>query len=199
MNKAKFLTFFFISFFINSVCSQEVGVIGMDPNQYVFWITVNADIKINKETHKEAYVVRTARKKPKGGKHIAYEKFLYRSVLGGRQLPIGPFLEYDDAKRAAGMYNLARQTSETMEREIQNFKDSTAANEYYWFFLKFSINKRTGRFELERTAARVASGDLKDFKQVLWEGIFFKQLAIGPFPTQIEAEESKRLYRLEED
>ncbi len=199
MNKAKILTFFFICFIVISSNAQEVGVVGMDPNQYVFWITVNADIKISKETHKEVYVVRTARKKPKGGKHIAYEKFLYHSVLGGRQLPIGPFLEYNDAQRAVGMYNLARKTSQSMEKEIQNFKDSTAAGEYYWFFLKFSISKRTGKFELERTAARVASGNLKDFKQVLWEGTFFKQLAIGPFPSQVEAEESKRLFRLEED
>jgi hypothetical protein len=199
MTKSKTLTIAFLCLFDISAEAQDVNVIGMDPNQYVFWITVNADIKISKETHKEVYVVRSARKKPKGGKHVAYEKFLYRSVLGGRQLPIGPFLEYDDAKRAAGMYDLAKHTSQTMEKEIQNFKDSTAGSEYYWFFLKFSINKRTKKFELERTAARVAYGSLKDFKQVLWEGTFFKQLAIGPFPTQVEAEEAKRLYRLEED
>ncbi len=97
------------------------------------------------------------------------------------------------------MYNLAKHTSESMAKEISNFKDSTAASQYYWFFLKFEKRPRTGKFDLQRTAARVATGDLKDFKQVLWEGIFFKQLAIGPFPTKVETEEAKRLYRLEED
>lgn len=199
MKKTKIIATIFLMLFGVFIKAQNVEVVGMDPNMYVFWITVNAEIKISKETKKEAYVIRTARKKPKGGKHISYEKFLFRSVKGGRQLPIGPFLEYDDALRAAKMYNLAKHTSETMAAEIRNFKDSTAANEYYWFFLKFEKRPRTGKFDLQRTAARVASGDLKDFKQVLWEGIFFKQLAVGPFPSQIEAEEAKRLYRLEED
>lgn len=199
MNKAKLLTFLLIFSPFISASSQNVDVVGMDPNQYVFWITVNADIKISGETKKEAYVIRTARKKPKGGKHIAYQKFLFRSVKGGRQIPIGPFLEYDDAVRAASMYNLAQHTSETMREEISNFKDTTAANEYYWFFLKYRIAPRTKKYIFERTAARVAFGSLKEFREVLWEGIFFKQLAIGPFPSQVEAEEAKRLYRLEED
>lgn len=199
LNKNKFIVTAILSLFIVTSNAQEVNVVGMDPNQYVFWITVNADIKISRETKKEAYVIRSGRKRPKGGKHRDYEKYLYQSIKGGRQLPIGPFLEYDDAKRAAKMYNLAKHTSESMTKEISNFKDSTAANEYFWFFLKFNKLPRSGKFDLQRTAARVASGNLIDFKQLLWEGIFFKQLAIGPFASQIEAEEAKRLYRLEED
>ena len=180
----------------SSAKAQDAYTVKKDPDLYVFWITVNASIKISKETRKEAYVIRTARKKPKGDKHIAYEEFLYKSLKGGRQIPIGPFWEYNDALRAAEMYNLAKHTTETMDEEIRNFHDSTAINEYYWFFLKFKFSKRKKKILLERTAARVAFGDLKEFKQVLWEGIFFKQLAVGPFPTQEEAEEAKRLYQI---
>ena len=182
-----------------TVGAQEVNVAKMDKDQFVFWITANAQIKISTETKKEVYVIRTTRGKPYSGKVRTYEKILWKTLNHGRQIPIGPFFEFADAKRAVKMYELAGHSSLSMEEEISNFNDSTAANEYYWFFLKFSISPRKRIIVLERTAARVAFGDLKDFRQILWEGLSFKQLAIGPFASQFEAEEAKRLYRLEED
>jgi len=195
----KFATLIFLSIVSVTLNAQDVTVEKMNPDQYVFWISVKAQMKISKETRKEVYDVRSNRKKPQDGTVRNYERYLFKSVKGGRHLPVGPFLEFDDAVRATDMYKLARHTSKSIEEEIRNFVDTSANFEYYWFFLKFKIAPRTGKFILKRTAARVASGDLKDFKQVLWEGLFFKQLAIGPFTSQVEAEEAKRLYRLEED
>ena len=97
------------------------------------------------------------------------------------------------------MYDLARHTDETMEKDIANFKDTTAADEYFWFFLKYTISKRKKRYELARMPAAVSSGSLREFKQVLWEGLGFQNLNIGPFASHEEAEESKRRYRIEED
>jgi len=179
--------------------AQGVSVEKLDPDRFVFWFYIRAEIKLDKETKRPIYVIRTQSKTPKSGAVRKYEKDLWRNLGGGQQISIGPFLEYQDAVRAINMYDLARETNETMEEAIRTYRDSTAASEYYWFFLKYKISPRKGSYLLERTAARVAYGDLKQFKQVLWEGLSFQQLAIGPFASQQEAEESKRLYRIEED
>ena len=179
--------------------SAQVTVDKFNDNQFVFWFYVRAEIKRSTETKRPIYVVRTLSMTPKSGSILKFEKELWRYLQGGQQLAIGPFTDYNDVKRALDMYDLARKTDEMMEEEIKNYYDSTAASEYYWYFLKYQIAPRKKSYELERTAARVAYGGIKEFKQVLWEGLGFQQLAIGPFPTQQEAEESKRLYRIEED
>jgi len=191
-------TFTFLIVVNPVVFGQEVSVSHYSDNQFVFWIAIRAQIKISNETKKEVYVIQTARNKAQSGKVLKYEKSLWRNLNSGYQLLIGPFTEYNDAMRAAEMYKLSKFDTQSMQAEINNYVDSTAASEYYWFFLKFKIMPRTKRISLERTAARVAFGTLKDFRQVLWEGLNFQQLAIGPFQTQVEAEEAKRLYRLEE-
>lgn len=195
----KYLLVIILSVSFTMSFAQEVIVEHYRPDQFVFWITVRAQIKISNESKKEVYVVRTARNKPQSGKLYNYEKSLWKNLTSGRQLLIGPFTEYQDAVRAAEMYDLAKQTNESMAEHIRTYTDSTTAPEYYWFFLKYKIMPRTKKLALERTAARVAYGDIKDFMQVLWEGLTFQQLAIGPFQSQVEAEEAKRLYRLEED
>lgn len=198
--KTLFLTFTLIVLngLYSGILAQEVSVSHYSDDQFVFWIAVRAQIKISNETKKEVYVVQTVRNKAQSGKVLKYEKNLWRNLNSGYQLLIGPFTEYNDAMRAAKMYQLSKFNTKTMEKDINTYVDSTAASEYYWFFLKYKIMPRTKRLSLERTAARVAFGSLKDFRQVLWEGLSFQQLAIGPFPTQVEAEEAKRLYRLEE-
>lgn len=179
--------------------AQGVSVEKFDPDRFVFWFYVRAEIKLDRETKRPIYVIRTLSKTPKSGAIRKYEKDLWNYLGGGQQLSIGPFLEYQDAIRAIDMYDLARHTNETMEEAISTFQDSTAASEYFWFFLKYKISPRKGSYLLERTAARVAYGGIKEFKQVLWEGLSFQQLAVGPFASQAEAEEAKRLYRIEED
>lgn len=172
--------------------------IRQDRDRFVFWISVRAETKISRETKKEAYVIRTTRNEPHSGKVTKYQKFLHRSLKAGQNIPIGPFDNFEDAKRAVEYYKLTKYNSETMEKDIHTRVDSTAVGDYYWFFIKFYYLPRKRTLVLERTAARVAYGSIKDFRTVLWEGIFFKQLAVGPFATQEEAEEAKRLYRLEE-
>ncbi len=169
-----------------------------DPNRFVFWVSVNASIKISKEAKKEVYVVNTSRNKPGSGKIRKYQRFLHKSLIVGNSIPIGPFDNYNDALRVVDYYKLTKFNNETMKKSIAQMPDSIMNGDYYWFFVKFSYSQRKRTFFLERTAARVASGNLGDFRTVLWEGLSFKQLAVGPFISQEEAEEAKRLYRLEE-
>ncbi len=189
-----------LTLFVSKTYAQTgIEIEGQNNNQYVFWFYVRAEIKTDRLTRKPAYAIRILSKKPKSGTLTKFDKDLWRNLNAGQNLVIGPFLEYVDAKRAIKMYDLARHDDESMAQAIANYKDETAANTYYWFFLKYRVTPRKHKFEFERTPARVANGDIPTFKQVLWEGLKFQQLAIGPFAQPTEAEESKRRYRIEEN
>ncbi len=199
----KYLNLLLISVIL-SIAAQKVyaqdgiEVEGQNDKVYVFWFYIRAEVKTDRVTKKPSYVVRIMSKKPKSGNLEKFDKDLWRNLNSGQNLVIGPFLEYADAQRAIKMYDLARHTDASMARAIANYNDTTDAGEYYWFFLKYRVTKRRHKFAFERTPARVASGNIPTFKQVLWEGLKFQQLAIGPFVQPTEAEESKRRYRIEE-
>jgi len=169
-----------------------------NPDLFVHWFYINADQKIDKNKKTPVYVIRSSSNTPKSGKLSEYQKDMFRTLKGGRQLSIGPFLDFKDAQRAIKMYDLSRKTDESMEAELLNFVDKSGINAYYFYTLKYRITERTHKYVLARTAAAVASGDLKYFRSALWEGLTTLNLFIGPFTSQEEAEESKRLYRLEE-
>lgn len=195
-------TALFLIIFIASLgwdeCSAQFMTEKMDRNQFVFWFYVRAEIKTNRKTKKPGYVVRTYSKTPKSGNIMKFEKDLYRSLKGGQNLVIGPFLEFEDAIRSITMYDLATHTDESMAKEIAEYPDSIGRNECYWFNLRYEISKRKHCYILKRTPARVAPGNVIQFKEFLWDALQQRILAIGPFTSQQEAEESKRLYRLEE-
>ena len=199
INKKSTLLLIFLIIFSSQKVFSQIKKIRVDPNKFVYWFYIKAEIKMSKEHHRPIYVVRRLGQTLKSGKIKKYEHELWRYLNRGNQLTIGPFDFYEDAKRALDMYDLGRKTDLMMEKEIENYTDSIAGNDdFYWYFLKFTVSKRTRAYKLERGAARVASGDLKFFKQTLWEGLGFEQLNIGPFPSQVQAEASKSYYRVEE-
>ncbi len=176
---------------------SQASATDLDENQHVHWFYIKADIKKDKKLQKPVYVVRRLGKNIKSGTFKKYREEVWRYIMAGNQLTIGPFLELNDAKRANETYNLSGKTREQIEKEIENTIDTTN-NVYYWYVLKFSKSDRTDRYLIDRQPARVAFGSLKDFKYFMWSTLIMKQLAIGPFTSKIEAEESKRIYRLEE-
>ncbi len=189
-------------------CSSWIGLYAQgndtyigkdDPNLYVHWFYIKAETKIDRNLNAPVYVVRISSKNPKSGTMTAFQKDGYRSLINGQQLAIGPFLNYKEALRALSFYDLARHTEETMAVEIANYKDTTEFSEYFYYYLEYRLTDRTHKYVFKRIPAAVASGSLAEFRQVLWEGLTQKKLCIGPFTTQEEAEESKRLYRLEEE
>ncbi len=167
-------------------------------DDYVFWFFIKAENKIDRILKKPMYQIRRSSKEIKSGKIKKYEKEVYRNLNSGNLIAIGPFLELVDAKRANEMYNLARKTDEQMEKIISETKDTTD-NYYFWYLLQFSVSDRTHKYLIKRQPARIAEGNLVQFRQILWDVRVIPQLTIGPFTSREEAEESKRLYRLEDD
>jgi hypothetical protein len=185
--------------FSNFGLSAQVTTEQFNAKAFVYWIYIRAEKKFDSELKRPIYVVRVLSKTPKSGTVDAFEKDLWKCRLAGQQLAVGPFLEYNDAKRAIAIYDIAKLPKEKMEKEIANFKDSTITkDEFYWYYVKFDITQRTHKYEFERIPARVAPGAIKEFVSVFTEGVTMEMLNFGPFPSQSEAEESKRLNRLEE-
>ena len=194
------LIYFSISVFKLSAQGGDPFVKKADPNAYVHWFYVRAEQKKDRITKEQVYVIRILSKTPKSGKMIDYEKDLYRCLQGGQQLTIGPFRDYQDALRSLSLYDLAKYTEESMTSELESFRDSSGISEYFFYTLKYRITERTHKYVLERQPARISEpGSLLEFRQALWVGLSTLNLMIGPFTTQEEAEESKSMYRSQEE
>jgi len=170
--------------FTNQVASQVVDF--DDPDRIVYWFDVNVRTVNDKETGFEEYTVIRMGKKVTNGTIDEFEEWLWKGMGLGSKIAIGPFSVYDDAYEAMLMFDLRDTT------EVENTTDK------YWFLVKVDISERSKSYEFDRMAAAVAMGTKSEFKDILIESLNFKILAIGPFTDQIDAEEAKRLYRLEE-
>ncbi|RLD84490.1 MAG: hypothetical protein DRJ10_01030 [Bacteroidetes bacterium] len=195
----KLISGILISLFLLNISglNAQINVTEFDKHQHVFWFYIKAEIKKDKELKRPVYKVRRASKDIKSGTIGKYEKEVWRNVTNGTQLTIGPFLELVDAERANKMYDIGRKNNEQMEKEIAATVDTTD-NSYYWYILQFTMSNRTRKYLIKRQSASVAEGTLEDFRYFMWSVLPNQQLAIGPFTAQTEAEESKRLYRLED-
>ncbi len=190
------LTIIISSLFFTKAYAQGEGIVTKDideENVYVFWFYVRSEVKVDRVTKRPAYSVRVLGTKPKSGNLKKFDKDVWRCLLGGQQIAIGPFKEYTDAIRAIEMYDLKKKDSDI------NFRDSTVRDTYYWYLLEYTITKRKHKFQLKRVPARVASGDLQSFRAILKESLTAQKLTVGPFGDPTEAEESKRRYRIEEN
>lgn len=195
----KLISIVLISLFLlnSSGLMAQISVEHFDKHQHVFWFYIKAEIKKDKELKRPVYKVRRASKDIKSGSIRKFEKEVWRNLTNGNQLTIGPFLELIDAQRANEMYDIGRKTNEQMEKEIAATVDTTD-NSYFWYVLQFTLSNRTRKYLIKRQSAHVAEGSLEDFRYFMWSVLSNQQLAIGPFTAHTEAEESKRLYRLED-
>ena len=196
----KIISIAFISLFIlnNTKAQDDIKVSKFDKSQYVYWFYIKAEIKKDRVLKVPVYKVRRASKDIKAGKIKKFQNDVWRNIKGGNQLVVGPFIELVDAERANKMYNLGRKTDTLMAKEIQASRDTVTYNEYYAYLLTFKFSDRTHKYLIKRQAAGVFETSLPEFQSQLWDFLKQKQLVIGPFTSQTEAEESKRLYRLEE-
>jgi len=187
MKKFLLSTFILLNFLLVFVTNSKSQVVNIDdPERTVFWFDVNVRTVIDKETYLSEYTVARLGKRVYSGTLSKYEESLWAGMAAGAKIVIGPFSLYDDAYEAMLMYDL----KDTMP--IEN------TTEKYWYLVKIVILERSKSYEFDRMAAAVSSGTKSEFKDILVESLGFKTLAIGPFTDQLDAEESKRIYRLEE-
>ena len=154
----------------------------------IFWFNVKVYNKFEKHSRQKQYDLRPYSAKISNGSIKSFSKALWKCTASGQSIAIGPFKSYNQAQEALKLYKMVNDTI-----------TPRATNQYRaWFLVKVNITERAHAYQFERMAARVAEGTEKEFSDVLRESLAFKTLAIGPFAENVDAEEAKSLYRLEE-
>jgi hypothetical protein len=174
----------------------QMNIDSLDFNQKVYWFPVKVKVSVDIKTKKERYSLSSVGKRSRTGTLLDFEKELYKGLIRRNHIMIGPFSQKEEADRAFPLYRLSKHTEKTMEKVVKNCTDTIQS--FYWF-VSPPEPKRISPFSFERAIVKTSFGSLNEFKKVLWEGVFLKQLAIGPFTSEKDAKISRWLYRLEED
>ncbi len=205
MNKLKFflIAFFVFSTFSNQILAQNKRSSSDDEDRIVYWFYIRPEIKplkeYNQPSGRPVYTVRKMGNNIKNGQLEDYEKDLWTYLNKGSKLPVGPYDDPKFAKHAQEMYGVLKKPDSIAVLKQEAFAEFVEQEDVFWFFLKFEMNSRTKAYRFKRTPARVAQGSVDLFYSLMIEGLMFKNLAIGPFSSQIEAEDAKRIYRKEEN
>ena len=188
--KTKFYTFFLIFLgiiFLSKSLFAQLPIDYDDPRRTVFWFEIGLK-KISDPDLGDRYHLIRYGSTIKHGSLMQYDEKLWAGIANGTKISIGPFNYYEDAKMANKFYDIKKAPSDT------TIKNST----YFWYLIKLEKKPRLKSWELQRMPASVINGDKNHFFNVLTESLAQKTLAIGPFPSHLDAEESKRIFRLEE-
>lgn len=153
-----------------------------------YWFTVKISNSIDRETKVDSYALRVITPTIYSGNPRKFQKTLWEGSAHGTKIAIGPFTSMDEAKSALQLYKTLKDTTANVKYDGQ----------LSWFLVDVTIMPRSHAYQFERMAARIAFGSAKEFKAVLKESLTFKKLAIGPFIDDMQAEQAKALYRIEE-
>lgn len=152
-------------------------------NEDLFWFTIS--VKIDERT--DQYKLMGSGSKLSKGTETEFEREVWYGI-SRRQIVVGPFQAQNEAMNARMLYKKD-------EEKIDNIPSEDNPDEVYWFFVTFTQLERLGCYVFERMPAAVSSGSTTEFVDALYEGVTFKNLAIGPFWDMPNAEKSKALYR----
>ncbi len=184
------LLLMFITFFGQVSLAQELTDEILQKPEKLNWFFITISMEKNKETKMNEYKLR-----PSGGFYSGSTEKFKKALWGNRtslRLAVGPYWEKQTAKNAQKIYSqLSRRNQNT--NVLLAIKD----DQVHWYYLK--VKKKRAGYKLEATAARVASGTVQEFYDALNEGLVQEMLAVGPFNDYTEAEDSKALYRAQED
>jgi len=189
----KYLIYIFISFIAffltnNSIFAQE-KVDYSDKSRDVFWF--NISLKIYKDqTFGDCYKVIRYGSLVSSGTLKEYDEKLWNGLNNGSKIAIGPFNTYETAKIAIRFYDTKKSAKDTVIQKNNQ--------QLFYYLVKPSKSKRLKNWQFERMPASVNSGKTNDFLELLKVSLNQKKLVIGPFFSQLEAEESKRIFRLDE-
>ena len=175
--------------FPNKVQAQVTFNDNIDENRLVYWFFVSVREKEDDETGYVSYDLQLKGNKIQHGSQKDYDKNLWKYLGNGQKMAIGPFNEYDEAKKALIFYKIQ---DEPHEMDTTFDKDQTI----FWFVLHVNRRSRSNSYQLVRKPGAIASGTYSDFDVFLKENLMMRVMTVGPFIYMPEAEEAKRIYRL---
>ena len=171
--------------------SQEEDVLTRykDNTRRVYWFDLALKTKPDPDTKlPQYYVYPTSR--VKYGTAEEYDRYLWNNISMGNFLSIGPFDTYQQAEISYKLYDPKTFNTDS------NLVNSNVT--YYYYIINLKKRTRLKSFEFERLPAAVAPGRPKDFVSLIQASIKLDRLVIGAFATMPEAENSKRVFRLQE-
>jgi hypothetical protein len=161
----------------------------LDENRLVYWFYINVRDVEDSNTGMVSYGIQRKGTKIEHGTIKEYDRELWKFLGEGSKMAIGPFNDFDEAKKSFLLYNIQDEPHEM---------DSTfnETQTVFWFILHVERRPRSGSYKLIRVPGAIASGYYREFESFVKEQLKTRVLAIGPFVYMPEAEESKRIYRL---
>jgi len=176
-------------FYPNQVKAQVTYSDNMDENRLVYWFYVSVREKEDSETGYVSYDLQLKGNKIQHGSQKDYDKNLWKYLGNGQKMAIGPFNEYDEAKKAMIFYKIQEKPHELDSTFDEN-------QTVFWFVLHVNRRPRSNSYQLVRKPGAIASGTYADFDVFLKENLMMRVMTVGPFIYMPEAEEAKRIYRL---
>lgn len=190
--KAVFITVILLisGIFISGKSQAQVNYSdNMDDNRLVYWFYASVREVEDHNTGYVSYSLQRKGSKIDHGTLKQYERQLWKYLGNGIKMAIGPFNDYNEAKKAFIFYAIQEEAHEL----DSTFDDN---QQVFWFVLHVNRRPRSNSYELIRKPGAIASGNYRDFELFLKENLMMRVMTIGPFLYMPEAEESKRIYRL---
>jgi hypothetical protein len=149
----------------------------------LYWFSLKLDTKQDSAWE---YIIKEVNPEIIWGTSIKYVEYQKEQMKNGF-VCVGPF---DD--RQVALISISNYTKFNDFTEM----DTSGYSEYFFYVSNIRTIRKNGSKEFARTPARISEGSsLLEFKQSLFEGLETHNFYIGPFITQENAEESKRLNR----
>ncbi len=187
----KFIVLLLVFYSVNLFAqSYDSPVDYNDENRRVYWFDITVRKLQDPDTKMPLYKVFRKGKNIRYGSAVDYDRYLWDGLSAGTRIAVGPFNTHDQAVRANALYDLSNAS-----------KDSTLLadnNVYHWYIVTLKQSKRLKSYQFERIPARIVSGTYKDFLDLMKVSLSVNKLVIGVFEDIPEAENSKRVFRLEE-
>ncbi len=161
-----------------------------DDNRRVYWFNVGLQIVKDKETKIPMYQVIRYGTKIYYGAAYEYDRYLWEGLSNGTRISIGPFDNEEQAKFAVNLYDINKAKEDTIVLDDNGT--------YFWYLITIKKTQRLNSYDFERIPAQVNSGNAMDFIKLMEVSLPQDKLVIGPFATAPEAENSKRIFRLDE-
>ncbi len=166
--------------------SQPADVSDKEPEPDVYWFFIRMRID---PKGKDLEITSGGTKITMGTKK-GFNKAVWWGIAH-RQVAIGPFYSEAEALNAKIYYKKSKD-------KINELPQATAPSTMSWFEVSFKELKRLRSYEYTHSPAAVSDGSSAEFTDALYEGLSFQRLSIGPFWDHTQAEEAKKIYRMNE-
>ncbi len=182
------LTYLVLLFFSQLTFSQIEKEL-QDPYRTVFWIKLDLRYMRDPKLNVPVYVTELKDKKVYVGNLKEFQEAIWAGRSNGHYIVVGPFSNHHQVQLARKIYGLKGRVDPGIESDLTT---------YYWYLVRLGRYSRLASYKFLHIPAAVAEGTLRDFLGVLDAARYNDAIVIGPFPSRIEAELSKRMFRQEE-